>query len=77
MKLMQTLMFDSGGFKGRLCACPLLGTWHALLCGELFVGALDEATAVFGRWMTRSHYLPESEEDLKASDNGSYSACWL
>ena len=28
-------MFDSGGSTGRLCVCPFLGTWHALLCGEL------------------------------------------
>ena len=31
-KLMQTLIFDPVGFKGRLCACPFLGTWCALLC---------------------------------------------
>ena len=35
---------------GRLHVCPFLGTWHALLCGEVFVGALDEASANF-LWM--------------------------
>ena len=39
MKLMQTLMFDPGGFKGRLRACTFLGTWSALLCGEILVWA--------------------------------------
>ena len=45
-KLMQTLVFDPGGFKGHLRACPFLGTWRALLCGDLFVRALD-VTEVF------------------------------
>ena len=34
---MQTLMFDPGGFKGRLRAYPFLGTWRALLYGEVLV----------------------------------------
>ena len=42
-------MFDPGGSTGRLRACPFLGTWRALLCGELFVRALDVVGAVFGR----------------------------
>ena len=46
-KLMQTLMFDPGGFKVRLRACPFLKTWRALVYGELFVRALDEAAAFF------------------------------
>ena len=28
-------MFDPGGSEGRLRACLLLGTWRALLCGEV------------------------------------------
>ena len=31
----QNLMFDPGGSKGRLRACPFLGIWRALLCGEV------------------------------------------
>ena len=42
-KSRQTLVFDPGGFTGRLRACPFLGTWRALLCEELFVRALDVA----------------------------------
>ena len=34
-------MFDPGGSTGRLRACPFLGTWHALLCGELLDRAPD------------------------------------
>ena len=34
-KSMQILMFDPGGFKVRLRACPFLGTWRALLCGKV------------------------------------------
>ena len=56
---MQTLMFDPGGSTDRLRACPCLGTWRALLCGEGSVRALDETAAFFGGWMTRSHYLAE------------------
>ena len=36
-KSMQTLVFDPGGFNGRLRACPFWGTWRALLCGEVLV----------------------------------------
>ena len=32
-------MFDLGGSQGRLCACPFLGSWRALLCGEVHVRA--------------------------------------
>ena len=31
----QNLMFDPGGSKGRLRACPFLGMWRALLCGKI------------------------------------------
>ena len=53
----QNLVFDPGGFTGRLRACPFLGMRRALLSGEIFVRALDEAAAVFGGWMTWSHNL--------------------
>ena len=36
-KSRQTLIFDRGGSTGRLRACPFLGTWHALFCGEVLV----------------------------------------
>ena len=32
---MQNITFDPGGSQGRLCACPVLGSWRALLCGEV------------------------------------------
>ena len=50
-------MFDPGESTGRLCACPFLGTWRVLLCGEVLVRALDEAAPFFYGWMTRSHRL--------------------
>ena len=40
-------MFDPSGSTGRLCACPFLGTWRALLCGEVIVRVLDEIAAFF------------------------------
>ena len=42
-------MFDRGGSTGHLLACPFLVTWRALLCGEVFIRALDEAAAFFLR----------------------------
>ena len=30
-------VFDPGGYTGRLRACPFLGWWRALPCGEAFV----------------------------------------
>ena len=36
----QNRTFDPGGSQSRLRACPFLGTWRALLCGEVMrVGA--------------------------------------
>ena len=36
----QNMMFDPGGFTGRLRACPFLGMWRTFLCGEvLHLGA--------------------------------------
>ena len=32
-------MFDPGGSQGRLRTCPFLGSWRALLCGEVHVRA--------------------------------------
>ena len=42
------MLFDPGGSTDQLRTCPFLGTWRALLCGEVFVKALDEAAAFFG-----------------------------
>ena len=41
-KKRQTLVFDPGSFTGRLRACPCLGTWRALLCGEVFIWAPND-----------------------------------
>ena len=59
IKLGQNLVFDPSVSTRRLRACPFLGTWRVLLCGEISVRALDAAEAFFGGWMTRSHYLQE------------------
>ena len=34
-KSRQNMMFDPGGSQGRLHACLFVGTWRALLCGEV------------------------------------------
>ena len=34
-KSRQNRTFDPGDFQGRLRACPFLGSWRALLCGEV------------------------------------------
>ena len=36
-KSRQTLVFDPGGCTGHLRTCPFLGTWRALLCGEVLI----------------------------------------
>ena len=42
-KSMQNRTFDPGGSQGRLRACPVLGSWRALLCGEVVrVGAAGD-----------------------------------
>ena len=39
-KPMQNRTFDSGGSQHRLRACPVLGSWRALLCGEVIRAGL-------------------------------------
>ena len=52
-KSRQNMVFDSGGYTGRLRACPFLGTWRALLSGKVLLGhrMVPEAGAFFGRWV--------------------------
>ena len=49
------MTFDPGGSQGRLRACQLLGTWRALLCGEVVrVGAAGDELQRFSeeiRWL--------------------------
>ena len=52
-KSSQTLLFDPCGSTGRLRACPFLGTWRALLRGELF----DRAPNGTHPWL--EHFLTE------------------
>ena len=41
-KSMQNRTFDPGGSQAHLHACPFLGSWRALLCGEVIrVGAAE------------------------------------
>ena len=34
-KFRQNMTFDPDGSQGHLCACPFLGSWRALICGEV------------------------------------------
>ena len=55
-------MFDLGGSTGRLRACPFLGTWRALLCGELLIlERLEEAGVCFG-WKDGSGVILQERE---------------
>ena len=40
-KSRQILVLNPGGCKDHLRACPFLGGWHALLCGEVFFWTLE------------------------------------
>ena len=42
-KSRQNRTFDPGGSQGHLRACPFLGSWRALVCGEVMhAGAVDD-----------------------------------
>ena len=44
----QNRTFDSGGSQGHLRACPVLGPWRALVCGEVIrAGAAGDALQHF------------------------------
>ena len=49
-KSRQNGTFDPGGSRGHLCTCPFLGSWRALVCGEVLrAGAAgDELQRFFG-----------------------------
>ena len=49
-KFRQNRTFDPGGSQGHRRACPLLGSWRALTCGEVMrAGAAgDELQRFFG-----------------------------
>ena len=49
-KSRQNRTFDPGGSRGHLRACPVLGSWRALVCGEVIrAGAAgDELQRFFG-----------------------------
>ena len=49
-KPMQNMTFDPGGCQGHLRACPVLGSWRALACGEVMCAgaASDELQRFFG-----------------------------
>ena len=49
-KSRQNRTFDPGGSQGHLRACPFLGSWRALVCGEVIRAgpAGDELQRVFG-----------------------------
>ena len=49
-KSRQNRTIDAGGSQGHLRACPFLGSWHALVCGEVVrAGAAgDELQRFFG-----------------------------
>ena len=47
----QTLVFNPGGSKGRLRACPFWGTWCALLCGKGLV--LERLVAIWSVFLQK------------------------
>ena len=55
----QTLVFDLRGSTGHLRACPFLGTWRAMLCGEVLVWAPTEGDLeCFWQMHDSEHHLP-------------------
>ena len=46
----QTRTFDPGGSRGHLRACPFLGSWRALVCGEVLRAGVagEELQRFFG-----------------------------
>ena len=55
-------MFDPGGSTDRLRACPFLGTWRALLCGEVLVWAPGgDDLKCFWQMHDSEHHLPKEK----------------
>ena len=69
-KSRQNRTFDPGGSPGHLRACPFLGSWRALVCGEVIrAGELVTSCSVFSEeicWLfeTRPVLMPQQEKVL-------------
>ena len=61
-KPMQNMTFDPDGSQGHLRACPSLGSWRALVCGEViragavFEGSIIRYSKVFRRAVQAKFY---------------------
>ena len=60
-------MFDPGGSTGRLRACPFLGGWRAMLCGDVFVWAPDgtQDWSVFLQKDDLEYYFPREAQAIR------------
>ena len=54
-KSRQNRTFDPGGSRGHLRACPFLGSWRALVCGEVIRAFSEEIRWLF---VTRPVLMP-------------------
>ena len=60
---MQNRTFNPGGSQGRLRAYPVLGSWRALLCGEVVsVGAAGDELQ---RFLEKIRWFFETRPALK------------
>ena len=58
-KSMQNRTLDPGGSQGRFRACPFLGSWRVLFCGEVMhVGAADDELQRFSKEESGNIFTP-------------------
>ena len=65
-------MFDLGGSKGHLRACPFLETWRASLCGEVC-----RSGAVWYPWLECFWGMHDSEHHLPEERTSDPYVFWL
>ena len=58
----ENRIFDPCGFQGRLCDCPFLGSWRALLYGEV----MHVGVAVWGCSVFRGRRVVSKKYDIYA-----------
>ena len=77
-KSRQTQGCDPGGFTGRIRACPFLGGWHALLCGEIFIWAPHGARgwSVFWKTDDLKYHFPREVQAVRYAERFVVDRCF-
>ena len=76
-KTRQNMVFNSGGSADRLCACPFLAGWCALLRGEVFIWAPDgtRGWSIFWQKDDLEYHFPREIQTIRYTEGIAVNRC--